>query len=102
MNSTRKSGDVLYPNSPLAEVASEIRFAPEPIVEAHRYKFYEAIRNDFPNVLVPEARERIAPSLQPYRFETKNHTTGVQISINSLSYYQRQYRAVSSKADSGS
>lgn len=81
----------LYPNSPLIEVVFEIRFPGEPKVECHRDIFYEKIRGDFPNVLVPPIKAGQFPALEPYRFESGDQKSGVMVAINKFAYFVRQY-----------
>lgn len=82
----------IYPNSPLVEVVFEIRFPGEPRVECNRDNFYEIIRRDFPNVLVPSIKVGGFPSLEPYRFESEDKLMGMMIAINKFAYYVRHYQ----------
>jgi uncharacterized protein (TIGR04255 family) len=89
--SSSKPQDVKYPNQPLVEVASEIRFYGEPVIEAKRHEFYEAIRNEYPLVFVPALKEGKHPSLQHYKFEREDRKAGVNLALNSFGYFQREY-----------
>ena len=82
----------LYPNSPLSEVAFEVRFAGEPSVEARRHEFYEQIRKEYPDVLVPHAKEGVAQALTGYRFCHEESGAKVAIAINSFAYLESDYR----------
>lgn len=82
----------LYPNSPLLEVAFEVRFAGEPSVEARRHEFFEKIRKDYPDVFVPNPHEGVAPALQSYRFRQEEAGAQVLIAINSFSFVHSNYR----------
>ncbi len=81
----------LYPNQPLVEVAAEVRFEGELSVEQLRAKFQEKIRGKYPDLRVPNAKEGVSPTLQPYRFESKDGDSGVQVAINSISYFSKNY-----------
>lgn len=82
----------LYPNSPLLEVAFEVRFASEPSVEARRHEFFEHIRKEYPDVLVPHAKEGVAQALTGYRFRQEESGAQVSIAINSFAYLESDYR----------
>jgi uncharacterized protein (TIGR04255 family) len=81
----------LYPNQPLTEVATEVRFKGNLLVETIRADFQSRISEEYPVLLVPGAKAGIAPPLQPYRFERQDGLAGVQLAINSFSYYSREY-----------
>ena len=63
----------VYPNQPLVEVVFEIRFPGEVRVECERHLFWEKIRDDYPNVLVPHAQTDKAMALMPYKYLAKNY-----------------------------
>lgn len=81
----------LYPNQPCIEVATEIRFQGELKIEDCRSKFQDIVRNEYSVLSVPGAMEGVAPALQPYRFETENRESGIQLAVNSFSCYSRDY-----------
>lgn len=81
----------VYPNSPLREVIFEIRFQGEPIVECKRDIFFDFVRKDYSQVLVPQIKEREFVALQPYRFENADKSAGIMLAINRFSYYSRKY-----------
>jgi len=81
----------LYPNQPLVEVASEIRFRGELSVEDNRARFQSAIADRYPNLHVPKAKEGVSPPLQPYRFESDEVGSGIQVAINKFGYYSKDY-----------
>lgn len=80
-----------YPNSPLAEVVFEIRFPGEPRIECNRDIFYEKVRGEFPNVLVPSIKVGGFPALEPYRFESENQKSGMMVAMNKFAYYVHLY-----------
>jgi uncharacterized protein (TIGR04255 family) len=82
----------IYSNSPLVEVVFEIRFPGEPRIECSRDIFYEKIRKDFPDVLVPSIKAGGFPALEPYRFESTDKKSGMRIAINKFAYYVREYK----------
>lgn len=81
----------IYKNDPLVETVFEIRFPGEPAIECNRDKFYEKIRNDYPGVLVPNFIQGVALATEPYRFERKDRTNGVMLSINKIAVYCKKY-----------
>lgn len=81
----------IYPNSPLVEVVFEIRFSGEPSIECHRDLFYNDVKNEYSNILVPKATPQEFPALQPYRFERKDKSSGVMLAINRFAYYSKEY-----------
>ncbi|MFH1230854.1 MAG: TIGR04255 family protein [Planctomycetota bacterium] len=83
--------DEVYKNSPLAETVFEIRFPGEPVIECRRDKFYERIRDTYPNVFVPNAVEGKAMALEPYGFETKDGSCGIRLAINKIAFYCKKY-----------
>jgi uncharacterized protein (TIGR04255 family) len=81
----------IYPNSPLVEVVFEIRFPGEPAVECRRDEFYAVVREEYPEVFVPEIQVRGAPALQPYRFGKLDRSAGIMLAIDRFAYYARKY-----------
>jgi uncharacterized protein (TIGR04255 family) len=81
----------IYPNSPLVEVVFEIRFPGEPAVECRRDEFYAAVREEYPEVFVPEIQVAGAPALQPYRFGKLDRSAGIMLAIDKFAYYTRKY-----------
>ena len=81
----------IYPNSPLVEVIFEIRFPGEPVVECRRDIFYESVRNEYSQVLVPQTKEGSFVALEPYCFEKKDKSAGVMLAMNKFSFYCRKY-----------
>lgn len=86
----------VYPNSPLVEVVFEIRFPGEPIVECKRDVFFDFVKKDYPQVLVPQIKENVFVALQPYRFEKADKSAGIMLAINRFSYYDRKYSGFAS------
>ena len=81
----------LYPNQPLINVATEVRFRGDLKVESIRPEFHQTIRSEFPQLMVPQAEQGVAPALQHYRFENDQSSHGVQVAVHSFSYYSRDY-----------
>ncbi len=81
----------LYPKQPLVEVATEVNFRGILAIETARADFQEKISSEYPNLFVPYAKDGIAPALQRVRFENEAGNFGVQLAINSFSFYSRQY-----------
>jgi hypothetical protein len=88
--SSKKPKVVSYENQPLTEVAFELRFFGEPIVESRRHEFYEEIRGNYPLVFVPPMKEGVHTSLQPYRFTREDGTAGTTLALNSVGYFQTE------------
>lgn len=81
----------VYPNSPLAEVVFELRFAGEPAIECRRDEYFETIRRDFPKAWVPNAKMGKPPALQPYQFKSEDDGETVMVAINRFAYSTKQY-----------
>lgn len=81
----------IYPNSSLVEVIFEMRFPGEPLVECRRDLFYEFVRDEYSQVLVPQTKEGAFVALEPYRFEKKDKASGVMLAMNRFSFYSRTY-----------
>lgn len=81
-----------YPNSPLTDVACEVRFKGEMQVECERHHFWNAIRMDYPDILVPQLKEGQAAALQHYRFRSADGTRHVAVALNSLAYSETKYK----------
>lgn len=84
--------DELYPNQPLSDVACEVRFPGEMRVECDRGVFWDQIRSDYPQILVPLAKEGQPPALQHYRFRNEDNNRTVSVALNSLVYSEKRYR----------
>lgn len=81
----------IYPNSPLVEVVCEIRFSAELSIECRRDEFYNKIRDNYSNILVPQTDGFSAGALAPYRFENQSRNSGIMLAINRFSYYVKDY-----------
>lgn len=84
--------DEIYPNSPLTDVACEVRFCGEMQVECERHRFWDKIRTEYPKILVPFPKEGQATALQHYRFRTDTDDRTVSVALNSLAYSETKYR----------
>lgn len=89
--SHRKPKRVKYPNQPLIEVATEVRFPGDLSVEAKRADFQQRVRLKYPNLTVAGAVQGVAPPLQHYRFERDDRAAAVALAVNSIAYFERQY-----------
>jgi uncharacterized protein (TIGR04255 family) len=58
----------IYKNSPLIEAVYEIRYSPLLAIESDRDKFYNKIKDVFPNVTIPKS------NLEPYIFEKQDRS----------------------------
>ncbi len=82
----------LYPNQPLLEVATEVRFLDDLMVEVYRPQFQSKIRNEYPRCQI---RKSTSSTLPQYRFKKNDDCAGVQWAINSFSYQSRKYPGAS-------
>lgn len=83
--------DEVYPNSPLRGVVFEIRFPGEPAIECHRDLFFDAVREHFPQVLVPKLREGEAAALTPYHFQSADNSAALLTAMNLFAYRTNTY-----------
>ncbi|KAA3596709.1 MAG: TIGR04255 family protein [Candidatus Scalindua sp. AMX11] len=81
----------VYPNSPLVEVVCEIRFPEELSIVCRTNDFYDKIRDNYPNILVPQKGGLLAGALPTYRFENQDQNSGIMLAINRFSYYEKEY-----------
>ncbi|MBU4375876.1 MAG: TIGR04255 family protein [Candidatus Omnitrophica bacterium] len=81
----------VYKNAPLVEAVFEIRFPAELGIECLRSNFYDGIKEDFPNIFVPNAQFGQALALQPYEFKSADYKKVIRLSINSFSFHTRDY-----------
>ena len=79
-----------YKNPPLIEAIFEIRFPAELSIECQRDKFYEKIRNDYPQILVPIVMGE-PPSLKSYEFTGSEGKKIIRCSINTFSIHTNEY-----------
>jgi uncharacterized protein (TIGR04255 family) len=79
------------PNSPLVEVAFEVRFPGHFDVYAGLARFQHAIGERFSQLFVPLTDSGEAPALKPYRFALQDGSETVAVAINQLSYSTRTY-----------
>ncbi|MEX2489715.1 MAG: TIGR04255 family protein [Pseudomonadales bacterium] len=93
--SSKVPEDVVYPNQPLIEVAFELRFFGEPVIESRRHEFYEEIRAEYPMLYVPAIAAGSLPALQRYKFEREDGSAGVTLALNALGYFQKEYEGSS-------
>jgi uncharacterized protein (TIGR04255 family) len=79
------------PNSPLVEVAFELRF-PGAFEVYRALPDYQAFLGDeFPNLFVPRVSGGDAPALQPYRFASRDGTEMVSVAVNLFAYVSKTY-----------
>jgi uncharacterized protein (TIGR04255 family) len=69
----------------------EIRFPGEPRVECNRDKLYEAVRQEFPEVRVPNSIPGTALALQPYHFYNPDEDKLLLVAINKFAFSTRNY-----------
>ena len=89
------------PNAPLVEAILEIRFPAEPAVFSRMDEYYDRIRDEYPQVFVPNPNPTVAQALLPWQFKSPNAQRFVAISINSFSFHvldYKDYRDFSSSA----
>lgn len=83
--------DETYVNSPLKGVVFEIRFPGEPAVECHRDRFFERVREEFPQVFVPKVSEGAAVALSPYHFTSSDNQRSLMTALNLFAYRTTSY-----------
>ncbi|MFW2371865.1 MAG: TIGR04255 family protein [Gammaproteobacteria bacterium] len=76
--------NIVYPNQPLVDVVFEVRFPGEVRVECERHLFWEKIRDDYPNVLVPQQTPEKPLALMPYKFRKADGSMTVMVCMNSF------------------
>lgn len=81
----------LYPNQPLSDVSSEIRFRGEMQVECQRHLFWNKIRADYPDILVPQVQGGQAVALQHYKFRNPDNGRTVSVALNSIAFSEARY-----------
>ncbi|HEX8756596.1 MAG TPA: TIGR04255 family protein, partial [Steroidobacteraceae bacterium] len=86
------NNEEIYPNQPLSNVACEARFPGDLQVECERVKFWDRIRDQYPQIEVPKVAQGEALALQGYRFRTPEPDRSVTVALNSLSYSEAKYR----------
>lgn len=64
----------IYKNAPLIEAVYEVRFSPILAIESYRDKFYDKIKDLFPDVIIPKS------NLEPYRFEKHDRSWSILLS----------------------
>jgi len=80
----------LYKNPPLIEAIFEIRFPAELSIECQRDRFYEKIRNVYPQIFVPIVVGE-SPSLKSYEFRSSEGKKIIRCSINRFSIHTNKY-----------
>lgn len=84
--------DEIYPNQPLTDVACEVRFKGEMQVECERHHFWERIRKDYCDILVPHVQGvGQALALQHYKFRDPKTGRTVAVALNSLAFSEAKY-----------
>jgi uncharacterized protein (TIGR04255 family) len=83
--------DEVYPNQPLSDVACEVRFKGEMQVECERYRFWDDIREAYPDILVPQIQTGQFVALQHYRFSDSSANRSVLVALNSIVFSERKY-----------
>ena len=83
--------DIVYPNQPLVEVVFEIRFPGDLIIECEKNKFWNLIRDEYPNILVPQSQPDQALALLPYKFRKADGSMTVMVALNSFAISVSKY-----------
>ena len=85
------SDDERYPRQPLTDVACEVRFKGDMAIECKRHLFWDEIREEYSDILVPFAKEGQAFALQHYKFRNVEKGRTVSVALNSLGYSESNY-----------
>ncbi|MCK4329817.1 TIGR04255 family protein [candidate division WOR-3 bacterium] len=80
-----------YKNPPIVQAVVEIKFPAELSIECRKDEYYEKIRKDFPNILVPVIDRPDPYPLRNYKFETMDKFRMITFSINRFSYHTKRY-----------
>lgn len=80
------------PNAPLIEAIMEIRFQAEPAILSRMDEYFDAIRNDYPQVFVPNPNPLVAQALLPWQFKNPSAQRFVSVTINSFSFHVLNYK----------
>ena len=80
------------PNAPLIEAIMEIRFPAEPSILSRMDEYYGKVRNDYPQVFVPNPNPTVAQALLPWQFKSPDGQRFIAISINSFSFHVLDYK----------
>jgi uncharacterized protein (TIGR04255 family) len=81
----------VYPNQPLSDVACEVRFKGEMQVECERYRFWDAIRDTYPDIFVPQIKDGQFLALQHYKFTDSSSNRTVAVALNSIAFAEKKY-----------
>lgn len=80
------------PNAPLVEAIFEIRFSGEPAVLSRMDEFYGSIRDDYPQVFVPNPDPLVPNALLNWQFKDETQQRFVALSVNSFSFHVLNYK----------
>lgn len=81
----------LYPNQQLKLVSAEVYFAGRMSTLLKLDELQQALLPTFSNLMVPIARNDLAPALQPYQFATEGEEQTVSVAVNQIAFSVTQY-----------
>ena len=87
------------PNSPLVEVAFEVRFPGSFEVPARLDAFQRELGDSFPKLMVPNVKDGEAPALKPFSFVSVDDTERINVALNLFAYVTTQYATFSEFRD---
>jgi uncharacterized protein (TIGR04255 family) len=79
------------PNSPLAQVACEIRFRGDLSLYEVWGRFQRGVRGDFPKLFVPTAMAGVSPLTQSMKLDSADGANSILLAINSFAFSTERY-----------
>lgn len=80
------------PNSPLGEVAFELRFPGDLNFASKWGELQRALQSDFPMLFVPNAKAGEPLALTPYRLSSSDEAEFVALSLNMVAFMSKRYK----------
>lgn len=80
-----------FKSAPLVETIFEIRFPAELAIEYSKDKYYEKIKEEFPQIFIPKTITSEAYALEPYQFLNTEGTQLILLAINKFAFITRIY-----------
>ena len=81
-----------FKNAPLVKAVFEIRFPAELSIECNNDKYYEKIRNKFPQIFIPKTSSSEAYALEAYQFSNIEEDEIIRFSINKFAFVTERYK----------
>src|SRR4051812_15499453 len=91
MRYTRVMRRPRLPNSPLVDVVFEARFKGDLSVLAKWGELQRAVKDRYPQLLVPQSRDGEAPLLQPLQLASLDAKSRILLAVNSFAFGTSSY-----------